>query len=241
MQEILLATDLDETLIGDDAALKSLNILLSELRAKSHLKLAYVTGRSLESYDLLVAEKSLLTPDVLVTSVGTEIYWNTTDLSREWPQVIELDSRAIMTALHDIPNLTLQPEIAQRPYRIAYYLKADIKTLALIKRRLDNFSVDVIYSHQEYLDILPKGVNKGSSLAYLAAHWNIDIANIIACGNSANDIDMLRIGKAIVVANSRQELLDWVFSQEPTENVYLAKQGYAAGITEGVKNFQRLQ
>ncbi len=50
---ILLVTDLDGTLIGNRAALLQFNQLASELRNKQKVKLVYVTGLSLESFDEL--------------------------------------------------------------------------------------------------------------------------------------------------------------------------------------------
>lgn len=240
MREILLATDLDGTLIGDDEALKNLNNLLSELMAANSLKLAYVTGRSLESYNQLAASKSLLTPDALVTAVGTEIYWSGTDLSYGWPKPVDWHRESILSKLGDLHELIKQPETEQRPYKVSFYLKDNPKVLDLVRQRLSGDAVDVLYSHQEYLDILPKGINKGGALNHLASHWKIDNSNIVACGDSANDIDMLTISKAVVVANAHQELLDWVHSDNGP-NIYLAKQAYAAGIREGLRNFQSLR
>jgi sucrose-6F-phosphate phosphohydrolase len=240
MQEILLATDIDGTLVGDDEALQSLNSILAALRAENRLKLAYVTGRSLEAYNNLAAEKLLMVPDVLVTSCGTEIYWKGSDLSDDWPQDVDWDREAIANALNDLPELIKQPESEQRPYKISFYAKDDHELLDSVRQTLSNFSLDVLYSHQEYLDILPKDVNKGSALKYLASVWKIDPQNIVACGDSANDMDMLAVGKAVIVKNSRDELINWAASRGSSSEVYLAEQSYAAGIVEGLKNFRVL-
>ena len=80
----MLATDLDDTLIGDDAAMRRLNMLMDELRKTADLRLVYVTGRSPKMVAELQGEKSLLTPDALITSIGTEISIND-ELVTTWP------------------------------------------------------------------------------------------------------------------------------------------------------------
>ena len=240
MQQILLATDIDGTLVGDDDALSSLNKLLSELREKGSIKLAYVTGRSLMSYRKLKTEKDLLTPDALITAVGTEIYQNEINLFDNWPTASGWDRDSVVKILDNISGLTKQPKSEQRPFKVSFYVKDNPKVVDLVRHKLSDMYVDVLYSHQLYLDILPRDINKGSALSYLSSLWDIDNNNIIACGDSANDIDMLNVSKAIIVANTKQELLEWVTTREDSQNIYLAKQAYASGIVEGLKYFKVL-
>jgi hydroxymethylpyrimidine pyrophosphatase-like HAD family hydrolase len=83
-----------------------------------------------------------------------------------------------------------------------------------------------------YLDIVPRGVNKGSALRLLADRWHIEAEDTIACGDSANDISMLKHNKAIIVGNAKEELLQWAL-QAGNGNIFLAKGFYAQGIIEG--------
>ena len=70
--QILLITDLDNTLVGDDLATKKLNQYLCTYR-QNHV-LVYATGRSYASAQKLRQERQLLDPDYWVTGVGTEMY-----------------------------------------------------------------------------------------------------------------------------------------------------------------------
>jgi hydroxymethylpyrimidine pyrophosphatase-like HAD family hydrolase len=110
---ILLATDLDDTLLGDDDSMHQLNNMLGELRDQHKLKLVYITGRSTQRYALLEDEKSILEPDALVPALGTEIYINGQMLST-WPQVTGWDNQLIKDRLADIQALELQPEAELR-------------------------------------------------------------------------------------------------------------------------------
>jgi len=234
MNRILLATDLDGTLIGDDAATTKLSGIVNTLRADWTLKFAYVTGRSPELFAELAKEKSLLEPDALVTAVGTEIYIDNKKLT-SWPQVANWDVERIKTALNQFPSLKPQPATEQREYKLSYYLKDDAELVTIIRKSLADFPVSVIYSMSLYLDILPQGVNKGSALQFLADMWNISEHNVYACGDSGNDIDMLAVSNAIVVGNAKQELLDWTATHART--AYEAKAKYANGIIEGLEHY----
>ena len=84
----LFVTDLDHTLVGDAAALKVLNDWLDRSRQKYGTKIVYATGRSLNSYRMLANSAQLLTPDALVSAVGTEIYLDCENIWSAWQQHI---------------------------------------------------------------------------------------------------------------------------------------------------------
>ena len=59
------------------------------------------------------------------------------------------------------------------------------------------------FSSGRYYEFNPGGVDKGSGLRELAARLGIDIANTIACGDSANDMAMIEAaGLGVVVSNA---------------------------------------
>ena len=62
----------------------------------------------------------------------------------------------------------------------------------------DNFEVpyffskvNVIFSHQEFLDILPAGASKDKAIEFISNKWNIPLEIILVAGNSGNDEEML--------------------------------------------------
>lgn len=237
MSHLLLATDLDGTLIGDDGATHRLNEIVEELRETKGLKLAYVTGRSPELFNELRKEKSLLMPDALVTAVGTEIYIDG-ELIDEWLHVANWDEVQIKDMLSRYSSLRLQPATEQRKFKLSYFLEDNYQLVENIRDQLRDLPVNVVYSMSLYLDILPEGVNKGSALQFLADKWGIDTANVYACGDSGNDIDMLASSNAIVVGNAKDELLRWM--ENHTENTYKAKGNFASGIIEGLEHYRIL-
>ena len=237
MNAILLATDLDGTLVGDDSATQKLNAIVKELRETKGLKLAYVTGRSPELFNELQKEKSLQVPDALVTAVGTEIYIDG-ELLTEWPQVTNWDLSHIKDILSIHSSLKLQSATEQRRFKLSYFLEDDDILVETIRYRLRDFPANVVYSMSLYLDILPEDINKGSALLFLADKWGIDLTNVYACGDSGNDIDMLVRSNAIVVGNAKDELLQWMESQ--SGGIYKAEGNYANGIIEGLEHYRIL-
>ena len=52
--------------------------------------------------------------------------------------------------------------------------------------------LDCFNSNPNLLEIVPCGVNKGSSLQFLAEYYGIDIRNTISAGDAENDLSMIR-------------------------------------------------
>jgi len=63
------------------------------------------------------------------------------------------------------------------------------------------------YSSSNSIDIVPSGVNKGSSLAALARHLHIPLQRVAVIGDWLNDLDMFRISAfSIAMGNAPAEV-----------------------------------
>jgi sucrose-phosphate synthase len=94
-------------------------------------------------------------------------------------------------------------------------------------------AASVIFSHHEFLDVLPDGASKGNAMHYLARRWGLTMDRILVAGDSGNDADMLRGGaQAVVVANHSSELRQL----KGRDGVYFAAASYAEGILEGLRH-----
>jgi hypothetical protein len=242
----LFVTDLDNTLVGDDNALKELNQQLGQHRQEYGTKIVYATGRSLTSYHDLKAEKQLLDPDALIASVGTEIYdddgddapdpaWSE-ELSPGWDREL-----AVATAAH-YADLVPQEDSEQRPFKVSYLLteEAAVEVLPRLKSQLSERGLDVklIYSGGKDLDILPRNGDKGLAVKFLQQKWGIDSTRTVVCGDSGNDIALFSVGESrgIIVGNARPELRQW-YSENSADYRYLAQAHCAGGILEGLHHF----
>lgn len=63
--------------------------------------------------------------------------------------------------------------------------------------------MDVYCSMPEFLECVPKGIDKGDSLSQLAQHMHIAREAVMACGDGENDLSMIRYaGLGIAMANA---------------------------------------
>jgi hypothetical protein len=248
MDPFLLVTDLDNTLVGDDQALATLNGHLNQHRRQFGTKIVYSTGRSQALYQQLTTEKTLLPPDFLILSVGTEIYLPGQDTpdpgwSRALSQHWDRDQVVAITA--HFADLTPQPETEQRPFKVSFFLTEDaaVEVIPQLEASLKQRGLDIqlIYSGGIDLDILPQRANKGQAMAFLREHLGVSPDRTVACGDSGNDLSMFcdRPERGIIVGNAMPELLTWHHAN-PSPSRYLAQAHCAAGILEGLKHFKLL-
>lgn len=234
--ERLLISDIDYTLLGDDDALTA----LSRVLRTEHPKLGFgvATGRSLELVKEVLCQHDLPTPDVTITAVGTEIYYGREFLpDHGYAQHIAYgwQPEVIRKALSRL-DLEPQPEANQRRFKISYYLHGGNDKLAEVHHALSKAKVryTLIYSHEQFLDILPYRASKGKAIRYLSHKWRIPAERIAVAGDSGNDEEMLRGNfKGIVVGNYSPELEQL----KGKRRIYFAKGHYAAGVLEGLEHY----
>ncbi len=246
MNSFLFVTDLDNTLVGDDDALKTLNHQLASHREQFGTKIVYATGRSLYLYRLLAKHKRLLTPDALITSVGTEMYFHPEKeiFDSEWAKILSegWNREEIVAITSKYKEIQFQPESEQNPFKISYYLAQSVADEILSKLKAElpekGYNLRLIYSAGQDLDILPQHGNKGLAVKFLRERWDIAAKDTIACGESGNDVALFEgEEKGIIVANAKPELLEW-YEQNKNESLYLAKAACAGGILEGLEYFK---
>lgn len=236
-----IISDIDNTLLGDK---KGLNVLFELVKSSQNkVGFAVATGRSLESALKVLKEWNIPTPDLLISSVGSEIHYGNRVINDiNWEKHINFQWKhdRIFKIMNDIPGIVLQPEKNQRKHKISYYI--DPQTAISIRKirgilRRNNIRANVIYSHGQYLDILPLRASKGLAVRYFSMKWGIPLEQIIVAGDSGNDREML-LGNtlAIVVGNYSPELE----SLKDDPHVYFAQGNYAWGIVEGLKYYNFL-
>jgi len=246
MKPFLLVTDLDNTLVGDDQALKDLNHVLSSHREQHGTKIVYSTGRSPKLYHRLTTEQTMLEPDLLVLSVGTEIFLAGQETpDPNWSNILaqNWDRDLVLAIGAHFADLTPQPSSEQRPFKVSYFLTEDaaIEVVPQFEALLTQQGLDaqLIYSGGQDLDVLPRQANKGRAMSFLREYLDIPAEATVACGDSGNDLSMFqdRSERGIIVGNAMPELLNWHRSN-PNPNRYLAKAACAGGILEGLRHFQ---
>ena len=233
----LLVSDIDNTLLGDAASLRD---LMNWLEAHRQMGFAVATGRSLESSLKILRQWKVRRPDILVSSVGSEIHYGRT-LKQDigWASHIRYRWRRadVQQLLDRMPGLRLQPDENQREFKLSYYLDRDrAPDLREIRAELSRHRLyaRLIHSHRIFLDVLPVRASKGQAIRYLAYRWGLPLERILVAGDSGNDREML-VGDtlAVVVGNHSEEIADLAGH----ERIYMARAHHAAGILEGVSHY----
>jgi sucrose-phosphate synthase len=237
-----IIANIDNTLIGDGR--RHLQELLTLLQ-KNHEYIGFglATGRTIQSATEYLNKHRVPLPDVVISSVGTEIYYGK-DLhyGRGWETHIsgKWNREKIVHLLNDFGYLKYQKEEEQRRFKISYEMKPAKDRMATIHQRLlrNKCRYNLIYSQNRYLDILPYRASKGKAIRYLSYKWEIPLRNFLVCGDSGNDEEMLR-GEplAVVVGNHSPELN----KLKGYRNIYFAKQKFSGGILEGVARFNFIE
>lgn len=234
-----LFTDLDQSLIGDsEAAAQLMQMLRHHSRCCSF---GVATGRRLDSALKLLRQHRLPMPDVLITSLGTEIYYGqalTPDTG--WQDYIDHLWRPtkVRTLLQQLPGLTLQPRSEQSEFKVSFYYDGTkAPSVEEIHHLLlkNDVTVQCILSFGQYLDILPIRASKGLALRWYAQQWGLALDHILVAGGSGADEDMLRGNTlGVVVANRHDEELS---ALSDCEGVYFSSRPYAGGIVEAIDHY----
>ncbi len=234
----LLITDIDNTLEGNSKRLMELLEILHKNSAS--LGWGVATGRSLEMTLDIMTEQNIPIPDILICSVGTEIYYGP-DLRTDkgWQQHLShfWKPEKVKDTLGKLDFITPQEAEGQRRYKISYYMKKEPEFLARVYHQLQKAKLrcQVIYSHGQFLDILPHRASKGKAINYIKYKWGISPENVMVAGDSGNDEDMLRGRSCGLVVGNHDKDLDHLKGQR---NIFFSKHTYAGGIIDGLTHFR---
>lgn len=230
----LLLCDIDNTLTG---CRQGAAALAEAIRREAGLAFGVATGRSLQEAERLLDEWGYPDASVLVTSVGSEIYWRTPrELRRdqEWLDHIarDWDRDACHDALAGTPGVRLQPSVEQRRYKLSFYAEEPAAEAARQRLRDAGLAARVIHSHGKFLDILPSRAGKGAAMKWVARVLGLPLTSVYAAGDSGNDLDMLEAcPNPILVANHDAQLAHLA----ARAHVYVSRRRHAGGVMEALE------
>lgn len=231
---MLLATDLDGTFLEGKPEDRSK--LYQLINAHPKIKLVFVTGRGLESVVPILSDPTIPVPDFIICDVGGTVVDGTTlqplqplqaKINELWP-----GPHAIEEALSSISGIERQ-EVPQ--HRRCSYFCYDTSAIEQVKERLSHLDCDVLYSANKYLDILPKGVNKGETLAKLIQFLQVKDNHVLVAGDTMNDRAMFEFDyNGVYVGNSEPLLME---STKELTRIYHAEDDGCGGILQAISHF----
>jgi sucrose-phosphate synthase len=235
-------TSLDHALLGDIEGLEQFVQFVRKHRKK--FLFGITTGRRLNSALAVFKKHRIPMPDILITSLGTEIYY-APQLIADIAWIYHIDHwwmpGALRRVIGGLPGLVPQAKSEQSRFKLSYHYDVDsapsLEEMRMLLRQQE-LSANLTLSFGQFFDIIPARASKGNALRYIARQWNIPLERILVTGSSGADEDMLRGNTlGVVVANRHQEELSLLGD---TGHVYFAEQPHAWGILEAVEHYDFL-
>ena len=263
-KRVMVVSDLDGTMIGDDAATGAFKAFWEDKAVPRGGVLVFNTGRALDSFLQLQKDKvhCLAHPDALISAVGTKVYdfdgqqWNEDKqwsgmLDRDWNINVAREAcyKALAEASKELMHFRPASEQNEHKVTCGVAVAALPRVLASVEDSLAAGSVkaNLITSGSgdwRFLDIVPTSAGKLQALNYVRNRYGFEVEATVACGDSGNDILMLAgANPALVVGNAQPDLRQWVDQQEPgggagpggKKRLYVAGKHEALGILEGLE------
>lgn len=234
---MLLATDLDGTFLGGRQSDRMR--LYRFLPRQPEVTLVFVTGRGFEHVVPLIYDPTIPTPKYVICDVGTTIVHGDTlepvqpiqsDINQAWP-----GEPAVLEAIEGIDGLERQEVPQQR--RCSFFVPPGYDPQP-VRDAVEPLGCEVLHSADKYLDILPAGVNKGTTLMKLVELIGMDPARVLVAGDTLNDLPMFETGyKGVVVGAAEQRLVD---ATQRMSQVYHSEASGAGAILDAFSYFQFL-
>ena len=231
---MLLATDLDGTFLAGDP--EDRLSLYQTIAAHPEIKLAYVTGRSLEAVLPLLADPTLPQPDYIIADVGaTLVHGDSLQPIQQLQSVVDARWPGETQVASVIEPFGLERQDVPQARRCSYFCTPEQAANPALREIADELGCDLLYSAELYLDFLPKGVNKGSSLQALADWLELSHDQVLAAGDTLNDLSMLSASfHGVCVGQSETALLEATANHSRT--LHASRPG-CGGILEAFAHF----
>ncbi len=234
---MFLATDLDGTFLG--GSLKDRTNLYQLIAAHPDIDLVFVTGRGLESVLPLLSDPMIPKPRYIICDVGCTVVDGQTlqplhplhaEIECTWP-----GEHVVGQALQHVDSIQRQDVPQER--RCSYFCEPEAVTEE-IREIVAQLDCDLLYSAGHYLDVLPRGINKGRTLTALVEYLGVDPARVLVAGDTLNDLSMYdQSFNGVCVGESEPALLEATLGRS---RVYHADAPGCGGILEAISYFAYL-
>ena len=235
-QPVVLATDLDGTFLGGDAAARAaLYDWIAQRR--DEVVLIFVSGRG-QAFMRELADTLPVRPDHCIGDVGTSVH---SGPRLEPLREIEdwLDSTWSRHAHARIgETMRAHPQLREQQGcggRRRSYLYDDAAATVPAAADVEALGFDALISDGRFFDVLPRGVQKGPTLLRTLAALGLSPQRTLVAGDTLNDLSMFDTGLCGVAVGNREPALERALHTRP--KVYRARAEGAAGVLDALERF----
>jgi len=217
----LIALDMDGTLLNEEKQVSEENRKWIAEAEKAGITVIFSTGRGRQSAMPYMELLGLTGPMVAVN--GSEVWKEPGKLHKREPMPVEWIRELRQLALHyDVWYWSYAVEgIFNREnwpvtdgavesmtwLKFGYYTENAAK-LPAIRETLEGCGkLEITNSHPCNLELNPKGITKASGLREVCSILGLDMSQVIAMGDSVNDLSMIREAGLGVAMGNAQELI----------------------------------
>lgn len=212
----LIALDMDGTLLNEEKQISGENREAIFAALEAGVTVMMSTGRGVQSATPYIEELGLQTPIVAVN--GSEVWKSPKELLQRvllpldefkamHKMAVELDTWYWAYAVEGIFNKDKWIEGSPddiRWLKFGYYTEDEAK-LAQLRQTLESWgTLEITNSHPCNLELNPKGISKASGIRAVCDMLGITMDEVIAMGDSENDLSMIReAGLGVAMGNAQ--------------------------------------
>ncbi|WP_442603320.1 Cof-type HAD-IIB family hydrolase [Paenibacillus sp. KN14-4R] len=214
----LVALDMDGTVLNEEKHISERNRKAIADAIEAGVTVMFSTGRGVQSARPYIEDLGLKAPIVSVN--GSEV----------WKSPDELHKRVLVSAdtIHKLHALALEygswywayaveglfnkekwlENIDELNWLKFGFYEEDAEKLAEIRRTVESWDLfEITNSHLSNIELNPKGISKGSGMIEVCKLLGITMDQVIAMGDSQNDLAMIRAaGLGVAMGNAQDEV-----------------------------------
>ncbi|WP_438446646.1 Cof-type HAD-IIB family hydrolase [Gorillibacterium sp. sgz5001074] len=217
----MLALDMDGTLLNEEKEISGENRRWIGEASRAGIAVMFSTGRGRQSALPYAEQLGLETPMVLVN--GSEVWRTPNELYKrtlmplDWirtmrKMALDYDVWYWAYAVQGIFNRenwpkTPEAEEAMGWLKFGYYSENPVK-LPAIRKTLEGWgTLEITNSHPFNIELNPLGISKASGLRDVCEFLGLEMSQVIAMGDSENDLSMIReAGLGVAMGNAQDEV-----------------------------------
>ncbi|NBI28882.1 Cof-type HAD-IIB family hydrolase [Chengkuizengella marina] len=214
----LLALDMDGTVLNENREISDVNKDAINKALNSGVIVSFATGRGYQSIEPYIHELNLDTPIVAVN--GSEVWKNPKQLMQRHLLEVEVIKKMHDIALHydtwfwgyTVEGLFNKEQWTDNLHdyqwlKFGYYTEDDSKIKQIFETIKAWGTLELTNSHPSNLELNPKGISKASGLQALCNWKEFNMSEVIAMGDSMNDLAMIKSAGLGVAMGNAQDII----------------------------------